>query len=490
MQRVLLIDNSVRDAKRFQDLLAKECIEVKFCSSGAEAEKFLSSTTDDFGAAVILWELTGPVSGADLLIKCRKIKSEMPVVVMSESLDASLATRAFAFGARDFLAKPLDSERIISCMQALLNAQDPLSPLVEALRGRILGESPALIATLKQVAKVIPHGETRVLLIGESGTGKELFALDIHRLGPRSEEPWVPVNIGGIPATLIESALFGHEKGAFTGATGQHIGYFEESGDGTLFLDEIGELDLPLQTKLLRVIQERTFRRLGGKRDLDFRARLVCATNRDLAASVNKGSFRRDLFHRIAEVTIQVPPLRERKGDIDVLLNHFLDKHKRGRQIRFARETLRILRTYPFSSGNVRELESLVTSSLALSEGSEILPVDLPLKNMGTLLATDLPNQGEPPNERADDVSEPGNELVEELLESLPSGWSDLSYRDAAHHFNRALDRVYLKRKLERSRHNVTKAARDAGIDTKTFRKRWKDCGLPPLSGGEGSDAD
>jgi DNA-binding NtrC family response regulator len=185
-----------------------------------------------------------------------------------------------------------------------------------------------------------------------------------------------------------------------------------------------------------------------------------------------------------------VPPLRERKGDIDVLLNHFLDKHKRGRQIRFARETLRILRTYPFSSGNVRELESLVTSSLALSEGSEILPVDLPLKNMGTLLATDLPNQGEPPNERADDVSEPGNELVEELLESLPSGWSDLSYRDAAHHFNRALDRVYLKRKLERSRHNVTKAARDAGIDTKTFRKRWKDCGLPPLSGGEGSDAD
>jgi DNA-binding NtrC family response regulator len=492
MQRVLLIDNSVRDARRFQGLLAKECIEVEFCSSGVEAEKLLSSPADDFGVAIILWELTGQVSGADLLLKCRKMKPEMPVVVTSESLDASLATRAFAFGARDFLAKPLDSERIISCMRLLLNAQDPLSPLVKTIRGQILGESAALINTLKQIAKVIPHRRTRVLLIGESGTGKDLFAQAIHRLGPNAEEPWVPVNISGIPPTLIESALFGHEKGAFTGAISQHAGYLEEAGEGTIFLDEIGDLDLLLQTKLLRVIQERRFRRLGGNSDLHFRARLVCATNRDLAAAVNQDSFRRDMFHRIAEVTIQVPPLRERKGDIDVLLNHFLDKHRGDRQIRFARETLAILRSYPFH-GNVRELENLVTSALIESEGAEILPGHLPLKNMGTLLAGDLLNQGQPHTKRVSDITDvkaPHNELVEELLESLPASWSDLPYRNVAHHFNQALDRVYLRHKLERSHHNIAKAARDAGIDSKTFRKRWKDCGLPPLSAAEDQDAD
>lgn len=485
MQRVLLIDNSAHDARRFHDLLAKECIEVAFCSTGAEADRLLSTTTEDFGVAVILWELSGSLSGPDLLIKCRRMRPEMPVVVTSEALDVSLATRAFAFGARDFLAKPLDSERIASCLRSLLNAQDPLSPLVERMREQILGESAALIATLKQVAKVIPHTETRVLLIGESGTGKELFAQAMHRLGPRSEAPWVAVNMGGIPAPLIESALFGHERGAFTGAVGQHTGYLEEAGTGTIFLDEIGELDLQLQTKLLRVLQERQFRRLGGRSELSFRARLICATNRDLAAAVNQGSFRRDLFHRIAEVTIQVSPLRERTGDIDLLLNYFLDEHRGARQVRFARETLAILRSYPFH-GNVRELENLVTSALIESEGAEILPQHLPLQNMGTLLAA----QDQPPAARDADFVAPRNELVEELLGSLPSDWGDLPYRDAAQHFNRALDRVYLKQRLERAHHNIAKAARDSGIDTKTFRKRWKESGLPPLSGAEESDAD
>src|SRR6185369_4918753 len=322
---------------------------------------------------------------------------------------------------------------------------------------------------------------------GESGTGKELFARAIHRFGPRAAAPWVPVNLTEIPATLIENALFGHQKGAYTGATDQQPGYFEECADGTLFLDEIGELDLELQKKLLRVIQERKFRRLGGKQDLDFTARLVCATNIDLTKAVNQGTFRRDLFHRIAELTIHVPPLRERKGDIDLLLNHFLKKCKGDRQIRFSPAALAILRTYPFT-GNVRELENLVTASLTIAEGPQITDEDIPLKEMHEREARNEVGFIDPVSGKSSEVMQ--SNLGQELFGALPNGWGDLSYREAAEHITRAFDRIYLQRKLERSHHNISQAARDAGIDTKTFRKRWKDAGLPPLSPSEDHDAD
>jgi two-component system, NtrC family, response regulator AtoC len=486
MQKVLLVDSSARDARRLRDLLAKDGIELEFCSSGAEAERWLLST-ESFSAAIILWELAGSMSGSDLLIKSRKLRPEMPVVITSELLDFSLATRAHGFGARKFLLKPFDSDEFLTCIRSLLNTDDPLSPLVEKLREEILGESPAILQTLKQLAKVIPNGYTRVLLVGESGTGKELFARAIHRFGPRAAAPWVPVNVTEIPATLIENALFGHEKGAYTGATDQQPGYFEEAASGTLFLDEIGELDLELQKKLLRVIQERKFRRLGGKQDLDFTARLVCATNIDPAKAVNQGTFRRDLFHRIAELTIHVPPLRERKGDIDLLLNHFLKKYKGDRQIRFSPAALAILRTYPFT-GNVRELENLVTASLTIAEGTQITDEDIPLKEMHEREAGTKVEAMDPVVNR--DAAVPRNDLWQELSGALPNGWSDLTYREAAEHFTRAFDRIYLKRKLERSHHNISQAARDAGIDNKTFRKRWKDSGLPPLSASEDYDAD
>lgn len=487
MQRVLLADNSTRDAQRLRDLLAKDGIELEFCSSGTEAERWLLSTTQYFSAAIILWELAGSVTGSDLLIKSRKLRPEMPVVITSALLDFSLAARAHGFGARKFLLKPFDAEEFLTCIRSILSTNDPLSPLVEKLREDILGESAAMLQTLKQLAKVIPHEDRRVLLVGESGTGKELCARAIHRFGPRAAAPWVPVNLTEIPATLIENALFGHQKGAYTGATDQQPGYFEECANGTLFLDEIGELDLELQKKLLRVIQERKFRRLGGKQDLDFTARLVCATNIDLAKAVNQGTFRRDLFHRIAELTIHVPPLRERKGDIDLLLNHFLKKYKGDRQIRFSPAALAILRTYPFT-GNVRELENLVTASLTIAEGPQITDEDIPLKEMHEREAGNEVVFIDPDAGKGLEVSR--SDVGQELFGALPNGLSDLSYREAAEQITRAFDRIYLKRKLERSHHNISQAARDAGIDTKTFRKRWKDAGLPPLSASEDHDVD
>jgi DNA-binding NtrC family response regulator len=479
MVKVLIVENSARDSKRFKNLLEREGVEVEVCVSGEAADRILTSSS--FAAAIILWDMPGPVTGADLLIKCQRLYPNMPVVVTSESLDASMATRAYAFGARDFLEKPFDSERIRSSLRSLLSEKDPLSPLVLELQERILGESPAIMNTLKQVARVVSHPESTVLLVGESGTGKELFARAIHELGPKNKEPWVAVNITGIPETLIESALFGHEKGAFTGATNRHVGFFEEAREGTIFLDEIGELELSLQTKLLRVVQEKKFRRLGGSDDLDFKARLVCATNRDLAAAVSQGAFRRDLFHRIAEVMVDVPPLRKRNGDIDLLLNHFLQAYKGLRHVTFARETLAILRSYPFW-GNVRELENFVTSALIESEGDAILPHHLPLKSMGTLLAAGSHNHNQEVASQERKQARPHQQLMDELTRSLPDNWSEISYRDAAQHFTSAFDRIYFQGKLERWHHNITQAARDSGVDSKTFRKRWRDAGLPPLA--------
>lgn len=486
MRKILVVESDEHDAARFQTLLANEDFEVTLCNSGAAAEGIIVPMRSDFVAAFILWEIAGPPFGFSLLARCRQAWPDAPVVMVSGMLDASLAARAFTLGARDFLEKPLDSERIISCLQILLAKHELLSPMIDELRRTIVGESPALLAALKQAAKVIQQSDSRVLLIGESGTGKELFAQGIHKLSARSAAPLVAVNLSEITSTLIESALFGHEKGSFTGATGQRKGVFEEAQDGTLFLDEIGELELPLQVKLLRVLQEKQFRRLGGDKSLPFAARLICATNRDLAQAAKRGTFRQDLFHRIAEKTIHIPPLRERKGDVDVLLYHFLDAHRGAQAVRFARETLTILRSYSFP-GNVRELQNLVNGAVTECDGDMILPQHLPWSNMTAFLAA----EGEydavtgSSQQTETNVDPSYQKLFAEVANALPPNWLELPYRDSAPAFERAFDRVYLHHLLNRFRGNVTRAAKAADIDTKTFRKRWKESGLPPLGPGE-----
>jgi DNA-binding NtrC family response regulator len=491
MAKVIIIDSSERDAKRFRALLADEALDAEIFSA-EEAQEALRRNEDSFAAAFILWDLPGPVSGFDILREFRRVRPEVPVVVMSSALDASMATRAYQFGARDFLEKPLDSQRIRSCIRSLLFEQNPDSQIVSELRDRMRGDSPALLEALRKAARAISDPSCKILIVGESGTGKEVLARAVHDLGGRGEQsdspsnkPWVAVNIGEVPTTLVESALFGHEKGAFTDARNQQIGLLEQARAGTIFLDEVGDLEPSVQTKLLRVIQEREFRRLGGADPVPFRARLVCATNRDL---LDKGLFRRELYHRIAEVTVRIPPLRERKGDIDLLLNYFLGAFKKDRPVRFARESLAIIRSYPFF-GNVREIQNMVRAALIDCDGDTVLPRHLPLLSMGDLLADD------PDKENPQELSAPArgsdpqlSALVTQLAESLPKDWLRHPYREVAGAYNRALDRLYLKNKLEQCRHNVTRAAREAGLDTKTFRKRWKECGLPAL-GPEGEDA-
>jgi DNA-binding NtrC family response regulator len=485
MLRILLVESIARDAERFEALLASDEFEIVWCDSGAAAERLITpESQSDFAAAIIRWEIMEPQIGFRLLLRCRKVWPDVPVVVVSATLDAEMVTRAYALGARDFLEKPLESERVQSCLKSLLGEQSPLSPLVDEMRRTILGESPSLLATFRQVAKVIPRDDLSVLIVGEPGTGKELFARAIHHMGQRAAKPWVAVNVGAVPETLIESLLFGYEKGSFTGANDSRQGFLEQAGDGTLFLDEIGDLNLSLQVKLLRVLQEKNFWRLGGRAPQTFKARVVFATNRDLTHFVNQGAFRRDLYDRITEVQIQVPPLRERPADVDLLLKHFLEMYGAGRRLGWERETLSILRSYPFP-GNVRELQNLVKGAVVECEGEMILPRHLPLERMGAFVGAGESAHPSETSEARSSEQAVARELLDELGRLLPPNWLDLSYREAMLPYERAFDRVYLSHLIRRSHHNITRAATEAGIDAKTFRKRWKECGLPPLSAGE-----
>jgi two-component system nitrogen regulation response regulator NtrX len=486
MQTILIADNSPRDKKRLSELILNAGMMVEVCDSGAALAAHLENKGRDWAIIIILWELPGPPFGPELLARARRSSPDVPIIVVSDALvDATLATRAFALGASDFLQTPLEPDRVRSCLDALLKHDNADTSPIDRLNNKILGNSPALQATLRQLAKVSQHHGTRVLLFGESGTGKELLAQGLHDLSPDPKAPFIAVNVAAIPKELIESALFGHEKGAFTGASELHLGYMEEAGVGTLFLDELGELDLSLQAKLLRAIQEKKFRRLKGTKELDFKARLVCATNRDLAFDVKQGTFRRDLFHRIAEITIQVPPLRQRSGDIDLLLKHFLRLHGADRKISLARETLSILHSYPFP-GNVRELENFVKRALIECDGELILPQHLPLPTMGVFLDQEVPPGQFPEIDAVSDAKgvrydDKYQDLFRELNSSLPQNWGDLPYKQIVEQYQKAFDRVYLQRLIERHRHNLTKATRAAGVDKKTFAQHWRAAGLPPL---------
>jgi transcriptional regulator with GAF, ATPase, and Fis domain len=238
--------------------------------------------------------------------------------------------------------------------------------------------------------------------------------------------------------------------------------------------------------ELLRALQEKEFRRIKGTKPLPFSARLICATNRDLSAEVNRGAFRADLYHRIAERTIEIPPLRERNGDLDLLIKHFLKAHSGERSLRLARETLTILRSYHFP-GNVRELDNIIRVAVLESDGELILPRHLPLSQMKSFL--DAKRVTAETNGQ-EEVGDPGAQqalatLLLEVQNAVPANWPELPYREAMQHYEKAFDRVYLQRLLERSRYNLSRAAAKAGVDVKTFRKRWKDCGLSPLGAGE-----
>jgi len=328
-------------------------------------------------------------SGLDVLRAARAADGNIPVIVMTAFGSIDEAVQAMKDGAQEFLQKPVDSNHLLLIVERALE-QERLRTENILLREewsrrygfpRIIGESEPIKRAVAETQRVA-QTEATVLLLGESGTGKELFARAVHHLSARRERPFVAINCAAIPETLIENELFGHERGAFTGASERRLGKFELASSGTVFLDEIGELPLAVQGKLLRVIEEKVVDRIGGRAPISVDVRVVAATNRDLKAAVEQGEFRRDLFFRLAVFPIEIPPLRERGADISLLAKHFaaqIGKELRGREAELDNEAVQALQMHAWP-GNVRELENAIERACILSDTMLLTPKDLGLQ--------------------------------------------------------------------------------------------------------------
>jgi len=360
------------------DHVAFECAEDALPAIDPEVEQML--VTD--------FRLPG-MNGLQLLAKARDLHPQLPVVVMTAYADTQLAVQALKGGARDFLIKPFMPQQLLE----VIARHHPSPPAAKTgADGEIIASDPAILAVKNRCERVAGTGAT-VLLTGESGVGKDVFAKQIHQLSGRSSKPYVAINCAAIPDNLLESTLFGYEKGAFTGATKAQPGKFEQANGGTLFLDEIGEMPLELQAKLLRVLQDQVVERLGSMRSVNCDVRIVAATNQDLQQRVKDGKFREDLYFRLAVFPIRIPPLRERQQDILPLAEHFLVRYGRtmGRQgLKLSAQSNVALQNYPWP-GNVRELENAMQRALLLSDGDLIEPNDIELHGTEPSAAFSVP---------------------------------------------------------------------------------------------------
>jgi len=416
---------------------------------------------------MVLTDLKMPgASGLDVLRESKQADSTIPVILLTAFGSVDEAVSAMKEGAFDFIQKPVDLDHLKLLVERATRQQELLREnliLREEFASRygfprIVGESPAMRAVSQQLQKVAAT-EATVLLLGDSGTGKELFARAIHHISDRRDQPFIALNCAAIPESLVENELFGHEKGAFTGAGSRKVGKIELAQRGTLFLDEIGELPLASQAKLLRVLEERRFERVGGTQSIDVDVRIVTATNRDLESRIREKLFREDLYFRISAVPITIPALRDRGDDIDILADHFLEKFCRelGKPpLSLSKEARRRLHEYAWP-GNVRELQNAIERAVILADGSEITHELLVCKPAAI-----------------NTESAPAN-LVPETF-SWEGSFDEVTARAQLH-----VERVLLENALKDSRWNKTRAAEKLGITPKTLLAKMRATGLESL---------
>ena len=385
MARILVVDDEKNYLVVLAALLSAEGFEVTTAPNAARAAALIAEDEPD----LVITDMRMPgMSGLELIQQVKPTHSDLPMLVMTAFGTVENAVEAMKAGASDYITKPFKNQELVLTvrraltMRKLLTQNRLLREELGSQRGfsNIIGDSKAMQDVFELVEKVAATKAT-VLLTGESGTGKELIARALHARSPRAEEPFVAVNCMALTETLLESELFGHEKGSFTGAVARRKGRFELADGGTLFLDEVGEIAQSLQVKLLRVLQERTFERVGGGQEIKVDVRIVTATNKDLAALVKEGSFREDLYYRLDVVRIDLPPLRRRKEDLPLLVAHFVKKFaaEMGRPApEVSKEAMQRLYDHSWP-GNVRELENALERAVILA-GGNITPQDLPLQ--------------------------------------------------------------------------------------------------------------
>ncbi|PWU25042.1 MAG: two-component system response regulator [Candidatus Rokuibacteriota bacterium] len=383
-ESILIADDDPTALELLAEVLSGEGYRIRTASGGKECVSLAEGSP--FDLAIV--DLRMPeLDGLQVIRRLASVQPGMPVLILTAFATIDTAIEAIREGAYDYLSKPFRMEQLKVVVQRTLEARRLARENAQFRHERqdrygaqnLVGQSPAMVEVYKLVARVA-RLDTTVLVQGETGTGKELVARAIHHASHRADGPFVVVDCTSVPEGLFESELFGHERGAFTGALSARRGLFETAAGGTCFLDEIGELSAPLQGKLLRALQEQAVRHVGGNDWIPVNVRTIAATNRDLKKRVEHGTFREDLYYRLNVVSISLPALRERAQDIPLLAQHFLEKYARaaGKPIKgFARETLALLPAYPWP-GNVRELENAVERAVALSSSDLILPEDLP----------------------------------------------------------------------------------------------------------------
>jgi DNA-binding NtrC family response regulator len=383
-ERVLIVEDDPATRTGLAELVQAWGFQTEEASDGEDALRKVTS----FRPAIIVSDLVMPrMGGHDLLKTLKDQLSDITFILLTAQGTIEIAVEAIKDGAYDFLSKPVDPQRLRILLQKSVERQETLRE-VKLLRrqlreqgsfGRIVGNSPAIRALYRVIEQAAPTAAS-VLVWGESGTGKELIAQTIHELSPRASFPFVAINCAAIPETLLESEIFGHEKGAFTGAHDRRTGVFELAHRGTLFLDEIAEMQPATQVKLLRVLQERTFRRLGGRQEQTVDVRVIAATNRDPVEAVRAGKLREDLYYRLNVFTIELPPLRLRREDIPLLVQAFLNEfnQRNSRSVRAVnQEAMYLLERYPWP-GNIRELRNVMERATILAEGDFIEQKHLP----------------------------------------------------------------------------------------------------------------
>jgi two-component system response regulator PilR (NtrC family) len=381
MPSLLVVDDELSMREFLKILLEKEGYEVTTASEASSALELFQKQEFD----LIISDIKMPgIGGLSLLEKIKEMDSGVPVIMITAYASPENAVFAMKSGAFDYITKPFKVDEIIKIIKSALSASalskaDKAAGKIDSFQG-IIGKSPEMVRIFDLIQRIAPSPAS-ILIYGESGTGKELVAQAIHNLSGVAHKPFVPITCSAIPESLLESELFGHMKGSFTGAISNKVGLFELADGGSVFLDEIGELTPLIQTKLLRVLQERELKRVGGTEIIKVNVRIIAATNRDLEDEIMAGRFREDLFYRLAVVPLRVPPLRERKGDVPLLVDHFLKKYseKMAKEVQeISSYAMKVLMEYDYP-GNVRELENIIERGVALEASNIILPESLTL---------------------------------------------------------------------------------------------------------------
>ena len=449
---ILVVDDELSMRELLEYMLEKEGYAVICAANGKEA---LSRIEKDRYDLMLCDIRLGDMTGLEVLKASKKKNPHVTVIMISAFATTETAVEAMNQGAFDYVPKPFQNEELL---QAISNAlerktlerekrviEDELKSSLHF--GKIVGNS-ARMQHIYEMIRQVARTKTSVLITGESGTGKELIAKAIHEQSHQAEHPFVTINCGGIPETLLESEFFGHCKGSFTGATADKKGLMEIAHKGTLFMDEVAELSVPMQVKLLRAVQERVFRPVGGTKDIAVDIRIISATNKKLEDEVIEGNFREDLFYRLNVIEIKIPPLRERKGDLLPLAQHFLEKYSRelGKEVtKFSSYAIDLLKKYDFP-GNIRELENLIERSVALSSTNILLPDSLAMSIHKKRWIEGVRNRRFDLDEVAHGVA------LDSILEEI--------------------ERAYIEKAMECTNGNKNKAADLLGLSLRSFRYR------------------